>query len=63
MMRTFYIVCKSFITIKFCLHLLGLSLTYTCNVFQLNFSVSAEIELVDDLLCGRHDVFTPDQAG
>jgi hypothetical protein len=63
MMRTFYIVCKSFITIKFCLHLLGLSLTYSFNMLQLDSSVSAKIELVDDLLFARHDVLAHDQAG
>jgi hypothetical protein len=63
MMRTFYIVCKSFITTKVCLQLLGLGLTYNCNMLKLDFSISAEIELVDNLLCGRHDVLAPHQAG
>jgi hypothetical protein len=60
MIRTLYIIGKSFIMIKVYLHLLGLELTYTYSLFQLD-SVSTEIGLADDLLCGCYDVLAPHQ--
>jgi hypothetical protein len=61
MMHTLCIIGKSFITIKDYLDLLGLGLTYTYSLFQLD-SVGTKMKLVDDLLRGCYDVLAPHQA-